>query len=127
MLVHELVQPCLDTKQILIRTLLSEGAESTWCQLSGCLENIFIWVITQFVKVVLYVSMKRILQANINKQQHEISVKNLTFMSAKTVLSNIILIFNRKGNWLCDIFAMAIAFSSFCFVFTVFLLIFYLF
>ena len=117
----------LTAKQILIRTLLSQGADSTWYQLLGCLENISRWVITQFVKDVLYVPVKRIVQANISKQKHEISVKNAMLMSAKTVLSKIIRIVSQKRNWLYDIFAMTIAFSSFYFVFTVFLLIFYLF
>ena len=45
------------------------------------------------------------------------------FMSAKFVSSDI----NQKGNRLYDIFAMKIAFSSFYFVFRVFLLTFDLF
>ena len=66
--------------------------------------------------------MKRIVQANIKRQKHQTSVKNVIFMSAKTVSSDIILIVNRKGNRLCDIFAMKVPFSSFYFVFRVFIL-----
>ena len=58
----------LATKQILIRTLLgSQGADYTWYHISGCLENILHWVINQFMKVVLYGLMKRMLQANIKR------------------------------------------------------------
>ena len=49
------------------------------------------------------------------------------FMSPKTVSSNIIPIVNHKGNRLYDPFAMKVTFFSLCFVFRVFLLIFYLF
>ena len=49
------------------------------------------------------------------------------FMFAKTVSSDIIPVVNRKGNSLYNILAMKVAFSSLCFVFRVFLLIFYLF
>ena len=71
--------------------------------------------------------MKRIVQTNIKRQKDQTSVKNVMFMSAKTVSSDIIPLVNRKGNRLYDIFAMKIAFSSLYFVFRVFLLIFYLF
>ena len=47
--------------------------------------------------------MKRIVQANIKKQSHETSVKNVIFMSVKTISSDIITIVKRKGNWLFDI------------------------
>ena len=43
-------------------------------------------------------------------------------MSAKTVLSDVIPIIDQKGNRLYDIFTMKVAFSSFYFVFRVFLL-----
>ena len=33
--------------------------------------------------------MKRIVQANIKTQKHQTSVKNVIFVSAKTILSNI--------------------------------------
>ena len=66
--------------------------------------------------------MKKIVQANIKRQQT--FGKNVMFMSAKTVLSDIIPIVNRKGNRLYDLFAMKVAFSSFYFVFRVFLLMF---
>ena len=42
--------------------------------------------------------MKRIVQANIKKQSHETSVKNVIFMSVKTISSDIITIVKRKGN-----------------------------
>ena len=77
---------------------------------------------TQFVKVVLYVFMKRIVQENIKRT----SVKNVIFMSAKTVSNNITPLVKRKGNILYDIFAMKVAFSSLYFAFGVFLLILYL-
>ena len=76
---------------------------------------------------VLYVLMKRIVQANIKRKKHRTSVKNVMFMSLKTILSNIIPIVNRKGNKLYDILAMKVAFSSLYFVFRTFILIFYLF
>ena len=71
--------------------------------------------------------MKRIVQANIKRQKHQNSVKNVMFMSAKTVSSDITPIVNRKGNRLYDTFAMKVAFSSFYFVLRVFLLTFDLF
>ena len=76
--------------------------------------------------------MKRIVQANIKTQKHQTSVKNVIFVSAKTILSNFISTVNWKGNYitlirLYEIFAMKVAFSSIYFVFTVFLLIFDLF
>ena len=49
------------------------------------------------------------------------------FMSAKFVSSDIRHIVNQKGNRLYDIFVMKVAFSSFYFVFRVFLLTFDLF
>ena len=76
---------------------------------------------------VLYVLMKRIVQANIKRKKHQTSVKNVMFMSLKTILSNIIPIVNRKGNKLYDILAMKVAFSSLYFIFRTFILIFYLF
>ena len=76
---------------------------------------------------VLYVLMKRIVQANIKRKKHQTSVKNVMFMSLKTISSNIIPIVNRKGNKLYDILAMKVAFSSLYFVFRTFILIFYLF
>ena len=71
--------------------------------------------------------MKRIWQANIKRQKHQTSLKSVMFMSAKTVLSDAIPIINQKGNRLYDIFTMKVAFSSFYFVFRVFLLTFDLF
>ena len=61
------------------------------------------------------------------RQKHQTSVKNVMFMSAKTVSSDIIPVVNRKGNRLSNILAMKVALSSLYFVFRVFLLIFYLF
>ena len=71
--------------------------------------------------------MKRLVQANIKRQKHQTSMKNVMFMSARTVSSDIIPVVNQKGNRLYDIFAMKVAFASSCFVFRAFLLIFYLF
>ena len=71
--------------------------------------------------------MKRLVQANIKRQKHQTSMKNVMFMSARTVSSDIIPVVNQKGNRLYDIFAMKVAFSRSCFVFRAFLLIFYLF
>ena len=61
------------------------------------------------------------------RQKHQTSVKNVIFMSAKTVSSDIIPVVNRKGNRLSNILAMKVALSSLYFVFRVFLLTFYLF
>ena len=121
MLVHE-SNHILTTKQILTWTLLSQETGSPRYHLSGFLENIFHRVMTQFVKVALYLFMKRTVQENIKRT----SVKNLIFMSAKTVPNNITPLVKRKGNILYDIFAMKVAFSSLYFAFGVFLLIFYL-
>ena len=76
---------------------------------------------------VWYVLMKIIVQANIKRKKYQTSVKNVMFMSLKTISSNIIPIVNRKGNKLYDILAMKVAFSSLYFVFRTFILIFYLF
>ena len=65
-----------------------------------------------------------IVPAYIKRQKHQTSVKNVMFVSAKSVLSNIIPIVNPKGNRLYDIFIMKVAFSSFYFVARVFLLTF---
>ena len=121
MLVHE-SNHILTTKQILTWTLLSQETCSPRYHLSGFLENIFHRVMTQFVKVALYLFMKRTVQENIKRT----SVKNVIFMSAKTVPNNITPLVKRKGNILYDILAMKVAFSSLYFAFGVFLLIFYL-
>ena len=76
------------------------------------------------MKVVLHVLMKGIVQANIKRQKHQTSVKNVIFMSTKSVSNDIIPIVNRKGNRLYDIFVMKIAFSSLYFVFSFFQLAF---
>ena len=124
MLAHE-SKPVLAIKQILIRTLASQEADSTWYHPSGCLEIIFKWVIIQFV--VFYVLMKRIVQTNMKRQKHQTSLENVMLMSSKAVSSDIIPIVNQRGNRLYDIFAMKVAFSSFDFVFRDFLLTLYLF
>ena len=84
-------------------------------------------IITQLVKAVLHVLLKVIVQANIKRQKHQSYVKNVMFMSVKSVCSDIITIVNQKGNRLYDIFVMKGAFASFYFVFRVFLLTFGLF
>ena len=124
MFAHE-SKPVLVMKQILIRTLASQEADSTGYHPSGCLEIIFKWVIIQFA--VFYVLMKRIVQTNIKRQKHQTSLENVMLMSAKAVSSDIIPIVNQRGNRLYDIFAMKVAFSSFDFVFRDFLLTLYLF
>ena len=124
MLAHE-SKPVLAIKQILIRTLASQEADSTWYHPSDCLEIIFKWVIIQFA--VFYVLMKRIVQTNIKRQKHQTSLENVMLMSSKAVSSDIIPIVNQRGNRLYDIFAMKVAFSSFDFVFRDFLLTLYLF
>ena len=124
MFAHE-SKPVLVMKQILIRTLASQEADSTGYHPSGCLEIIFKWVIIQFA--VFYVLMKRIVQTNIKRQKHQTSLENVMLMSAKAVSSDIIPIVNQRENRLYDIFAMKVAFSSFHFVFRTFLLTFYLF
>ena len=55
------------------------------------------------------------------------SVKYVMFMSAETVLSDIIPVVNQKGNRLYDTIAIKVTLSSLYFVFKVLLLIFYLF
>ena len=57
--------------------------------------------------------MKRIVKANIKREKHETSVKNVMLMSSKSISSDIKPIVNRKGNRLYDIFAMKVAFSIF--------------
>ena len=51
-------------------------------------------------------------QANIKRQKHQTSVKNVMLMSAKTVLSDVLPVANRKGNRLYDTFAMKVTFSG---------------
>ena len=65
----------------------------------------------------LYVRIKRIVQANKKKQKHQTSEKNVLLVYAKTFSRDIIPIVNNKGNRLYDIFAMKLAFFSFYFVF----------
>ena len=65
----------------------------------------------------LYVRIKRIVQANKKKQKHQTSEKNVLLVYAKTFSRDIIPIVNKKGNRLYDIFAMKLAFFSFYFVF----------
>ena len=74
----------------------------------------------------LYVRIKRIVQANKKKQKHQTSEKNVLLVYAKTFSRDIIPIVNKKGNRLYDIFAMKLAFFSFHFVFRDFPLTFYL-
>ena len=74
----------------------------------------------------LYVRIKRIVQANKKKQKHQTSEKNVLLVYAKTFSRDIIPIINKKGNRLYDIFAMKLAFFSFYFVFRDFPLTFYL-
>ena len=57
--------------------------------------------------------MKRIVKANIKREKHETSVKNVMLMSSKSISSDIKPIVNRKGNRSYDIFAMKVAFSIF--------------
>ena len=75
----------------------------------------------------LHLLMKGIVQPTKKGQKHQPSVKNVMLMSAKSVSSNIIIIVIQEGNTLYDILAMKVAFSSFYFVFRVFLLTFDLF
>ena len=63
----------------------------------------------------VYVLMKRAVQASIKRQKHQTSVKNVMFMSAKTFSRDIITIVNQKANRLYYIFAIKGAFSSFYF------------
>ena len=58
------------------------------------------------------------------KTSMKTSVENVMFVSAKTVLSDIISIVKLKGNRLYDIFAMTVAFSDFHFAFRIFMLTF---
>ena len=75
----------------------------------------------------LHLLMKGIVQPIKKGQIHQPSVKNVMLMSAKSVSSNIIIIVIQEGNTLDDILVMKVAFSSFYFVFRVFLLTFDLF
>ena len=60
--------------------------------------------------------MKRMVQANIKRQNYQTSLKNVIIMCTKTVSGNIIPVVNQKGNRLYDIFAMKVAFSGlYCF------------
>ena len=70
----------------------------------------------------LHLLMKGIVQPTKKGQKHQPSVKNVMLMSAKSVSSNIIIIAIQEGNTLYDILVMKVAFSSFYFVFRVFLL-----
>ena len=66
----------------------------------------------------LYVLMKTMVQANIKRQKHQTSEKNVILISAKTISSNIISsIVSQKRNRLYDMFAMKVAFSDLYFVF----------
>ena len=110
------------------RTLLSQVADflTPSVKLSGkfCTE----YQGTQIIKVVLHVLMKRIAQANIKRQKHQTSVRNVIFMSAKSVLS--LHIVNQKGNRLYDIqlyICNESSYFQFLFGFRVFLLTFDLF
>ena len=58
----------------------------------------------------LYVLINRMVQSNMKRQNRQISVKNVTLMSAKTVSIDIIPVFNLKGGRLYDIFAMKVTF-----------------
>ena len=62
----------------------------------------------------LYVLINRMVQSNMKRQNRQISVKNVTLMSAKTVSIDITPVFNLKGDRLCDIFAMKVTF--FCLI-----------
>ena len=53
-------------------------------------------------------------------------MKNVMFMSVKSVWSDIITAVNQKGNNLYDMFVMKEAFSSFCFLFRDFMLTFFM-
>ena len=66
--------------------------------------------------------MKGIVQANIKRQIPPTSLKDVMFVSTKTVLSNMLPIVNQKGNRLYGIFEMKVAFSSSYFVLRGFLL-----
>ena len=55
--------------------------------------------------------MKRMVEANIKSQKHQMSVKNVILTSAKVVSSNIPVV-NQKRNRLCDIFAVKVTFFS---------------
>ena len=57
--------------------------------------------------------MKRMVQVNIKRQNHQISAKHMFIMSAKTVLSDIMPIINQKENRLYDIYAIKVAFLVF--------------
>ena len=62
--------------------------------------------------------MKTMVQANIKRQKHQTSEKNVILISAKTISSNIISsIVSQKRNRLYDMFAMKVAFSDLYFVF----------
>ena len=69
---------------------------------------------------VLYVLIKRMVQANIKRQTHETSVKNVILMPTKAIWSNIIPVVNQKGIRLYDKSAMKVAFYGLYFVFRVF-------
>ena len=51
---------------------------------------------------------KIIVQASTKRQKHQISMKNVMFMSAKTVLSNILPVVNQKRYKLYEIFVSTV-------------------
>ena len=56
--------------------------------------------------------MKRMVQANIKRQNYQTSVTKVILMSVETLLSDVIPVVNQKGSRLYDIFAMKVACSS---------------
>ena len=58
----------------------------------------------------MYVLMKGMRKAKTKQQNYQTSVNNVILMSAKTVSNDIIPAVNQKGNRLCDIFVMKVAF-----------------
>ena len=70
--------------------------------------------------------LKRMVQANIKRQNYQTFVKNIILMSAKSVLSDIIPVVNQKGGRLYYIFATKVAFSGLYVVLRIVLLISYL-
>ena len=56
--------------------------------------------------------MKRMVQANIKRQNYQTSVTKVILMSVETLLSDVIPVVNQKGSRLYDIFAMIVACSS---------------
>ena len=56
--------------------------------------------------------MKRMVQANIKRQNYQTSATKVILMSVETLLSDVIPVVNQKGSRLYDIFVAVVVSSS---------------